>query len=431
MTEEMPCCHHSVAHATRSYFNRIGNLFCQEPYRVFFPLGILAGAIGASHWLFYALGWISHYSGLFHSSVQTKSYMFCFVIGFLLTAMPRFSGTQHATALELSSFLFVVLANIFLLLIGKWIGSELCFSILLILLARFAFVRFVKKEGNVKPPTEFAWIPVAVLHGLIGSALILLSHFQVGPIWLGKAGKAMSEQGFLLSIVVGVGGFLTPRLTGLFTLIKPSEIRTMSSEQTYRKERIQFHFLMGFILFVSFWLEGLSQMRAAYAIRAIVVTVELFLSKSLPRPPLVSTFFAWLLWISMWMVFAGSWAVVFLMNQRVALLHIVFIGGYALMTFAVGTMVTLSHGGEAARLQKPLWILWVVAIGIFFALTFRIASSFSAPHHFQLLGVAASCWLVVGFSWLCFVAPRIGRIPHEGEFERQHEEMKQRLQHPC
>jgi hypothetical protein len=90
-------------------------------------------------------------------------------------------------------------------------------------------------------------------------------------------------------------------------------------------------------------------------------------------------------------------------------------------------MVTLSHGGEAGRLQKPLWILWVVAIGIFSALALRLVSTFFPSHYFRWLGAASSCWLAVGFLWLCFVAPRIGKIPHDGEFERQHEEMKQRL----
>ena len=406
--------------------HKIGKLFCKEPYRVFFPLGILAGAIGASHWLFYALGWQASYSGFFHASVQIKSYMFCFVIGFLLTAMPRFSGTSPTSGRELSSFLLFVLLNLFFLIIQNWVGSETCFLILLLLLARFAFVRFFKKSGTVNPPTEFAWIPVAILHGITGSVLILLAQFQTGPMWFLKTGRVLSEQGFLLSIVVGVGGFLAPRLTGLFTLAKPSEIQVMTTS-TYRRKRIQLHLLAGFALFASFWLEGLGFLHIAYAVRAAVVTVELFGSRSLPHPPLVSSLFAWLLWISMWMILAGSWVVLFFMNQRIPILHIVFIGGYALMTFSVGTMVVLSHGGEAPRLQKPLWILWVVAFGIGSALAFRILSSFSAQHYFHLLGVAASCWLFVGVSWLCFVAPKIVKIPHEGEFERQHEEMKKQI----
>lgn len=62
----------------------------EEPYRIFFPLAILGGMIGVTHWLFYAMDWIPHYSMLFHSSVQIQAYMGSFVLGFLLTALPRF-----------------------------------------------------------------------------------------------------------------------------------------------------------------------------------------------------------------------------------------------------------------------------------------------------------------------------------------------------
>jgi len=79
-------------------------VICREPYRLFFPLGILMGTVGISHWLFYALGWMKSYSGFFHSSIQILSYMNCFIIGFLLTALPRFTGAKHATKNEL--FLF-------------------------------------------------------------------------------------------------------------------------------------------------------------------------------------------------------------------------------------------------------------------------------------------------------------------------------------
>lgn len=398
---------------------KIFSLICQEPYRIFFPLGILAGTIGASHWLLYSHGWIPRYSGLFHSSVQMKSYMFCFIIGFLLTSMPRFSGAPHATAWEFGSFLFIVLANLYFLIMENWVASEFCFTALLILLARFAMVRFMRKGNHLKPPTEFVWIPMAVLHGLAGSVLVLLSQFEIGPSWLGKTGKTMSEQGFLIAIVVGVGGFLAPRLMGTFTLIKSSQVQ---------KKRIYLHLFAGFVLFASFWFEGLNWMRTAYFLRALVVSVELFLSRALPKPPLVSAFFAWILWISMWMVFTGSWAVVFLMSQRTAILHVIFIGGYALMTFAIGTMVTLSHGGETPRLQKPLWILWIVMIGMFFAVIFRIVSSYFPARFFDLLGIAASFWLAAGLSWFAFVLPKMAKIPREGEFERAHEEAKQQVE---
>ena len=81
----------------------------QEPYRFFFPLGILMGAIGVGHWLMYSIGWLKTYSSEFHSSIQMETYMACFVIGFLLTAMPRFAQANHATKREFFLFAFLMI----------------------------------------------------------------------------------------------------------------------------------------------------------------------------------------------------------------------------------------------------------------------------------------------------------------------------------
>src|SRR3989338_7905808 len=80
----------------------------REPYRIFFPLGICFGIVGVSHWLFFALGWIPSYSMMFRSSIQMQAYMSCFVIGFLLTSIPRFSGSPPAKPSELFFFLLFV-----------------------------------------------------------------------------------------------------------------------------------------------------------------------------------------------------------------------------------------------------------------------------------------------------------------------------------
>ncbi len=415
----------------KSSLSKFGNLFCNEPYRIFFPLGVLAGAIGASHWLFYALGWAERYSGFFHSAIQMKCYMMCFVVGFLMTAIPRFASAPTATGREVLIFILLIFINISFLFRENWIGSESTFIAYLVFLARFIVVRFINKKGNVSPPTEFVWIGIGIVHGIIGSSMVLLGQFSIGPVWFAKAGKAMSEQGFLLSVVVGVGGFLAPRLMGNFSLIKPEEVRKLAQDKKTRRNRVFIHLTAGLILFGSFWLEGMNQMQTAYLIRALVVTFELVFTRVLPRFPVVKTLFSWLLWISMWMVLAGSWAAGLLIPYRIGMLHIVFIGGYALMTFTIGTMVVLSHGGEGPKLQRPIFILKLVGLGMLAALAIRIAANFTAEHYFAWLGAVAAMWLVVGAGWLCFAVPKIMKIPAEGEFERQHEEAKRKLHQPC
>src|SRR5215471_6534968 len=65
-----------------------------DPYRIFFPLGIFLGIIGVSIWPLYYFGVTQGYSGRSHAFVQTDGFLFAFIAGFLLTAIPRFTGTQ-------------------------------------------------------------------------------------------------------------------------------------------------------------------------------------------------------------------------------------------------------------------------------------------------------------------------------------------------
>ena len=65
-----------------------------DPYRIFFPLGIILGMFGVSIWPLYYYGLTPGYSGRAHAFVQTDGFLFAFIAGFLLTAIPRFTGTQ-------------------------------------------------------------------------------------------------------------------------------------------------------------------------------------------------------------------------------------------------------------------------------------------------------------------------------------------------
>lgn len=110
-----------------------------------------------------------------------------------------------------------------------------------------------------------------------------------------------------------------------------------------------------------------------------------------------------------------------------AALHLVFVGGYSLMTFAVATMVILSHAGEARRLRRPSWALRLTGGGVLTALALRLASVAFPDRYFELLGAAVAVWLVAALAWLVHVAPWLGRTLPVADLERIHEESKLRV----
>src|SRR5262244_4324922 len=65
-----------------------------DPYRIFFPLGIALGVTGVAMWPLYYFAITASYSGRVHAYVQTDGFLYAFIAGFLLTAIPRFTGTE-------------------------------------------------------------------------------------------------------------------------------------------------------------------------------------------------------------------------------------------------------------------------------------------------------------------------------------------------
>src|SRR4249920_2181605 len=76
-------------------------LWRTEPFRPFFPLGVLLGWIGIGHWLLYSLGITATYSCMLHGLVQTQAFLMAFAVGFLMTALPRRTQTAPPSTVEL------------------------------------------------------------------------------------------------------------------------------------------------------------------------------------------------------------------------------------------------------------------------------------------------------------------------------------------
>src|SRR5204863_827252 len=60
-----------------------------EPFRLFFPLGVLAGLIGVSLWPLHFMGVKQFYPGVSHARIMAFGLFGAFILGFLGTAMPR------------------------------------------------------------------------------------------------------------------------------------------------------------------------------------------------------------------------------------------------------------------------------------------------------------------------------------------------------
>lgn len=385
-----------------------------DPYRVFFPLGVLLGTAGVSIWLLYWLGLTAGYSGRAHAFVQIEGFLYAFIAGFLLTAIPRFTGTavpSRPTQYLLAAA--VLAAAVAFELQAFAVGHALFLAVhaTVIVLA----VRRVRRRQSA-PPESFALVGFGMLAGLAAAVINVAIALEWVPAEWDLLGRRLLTEGMVLLLVLGVGGFLGPRLLGFAPLPEPQRLTVAPAVQRpplFAGRRVGTYLGAGLAIALSvvfeygFGLAAMALVRAAVATALILATIKPW------QAPAVRTTLAWCVWSAHWLVIAGLWLAALAPAYRVDLLHVVFMGGFTLLILAVGMRVALSHGGHALSAERRSWPLRIgIATGLF-ALAARIGAAFSPESFFAYLGIAALAWIVGVLFWGVYLVRliRIRGIP--------------------
>jgi hypothetical protein len=113
-----------------------------NPYRLFFPLGILFGVLGVGEWVLWSIGWSMPAASLTHTSLQVQGFLSCFVMGFLLTAFPRFTGAEPAKISEIAAGFCLSVAFLAAILAKSFIIAEYIFIAFILTLLIFTAALF-------------------------------------------------------------------------------------------------------------------------------------------------------------------------------------------------------------------------------------------------------------------------------------------------
>ena len=111
------------------------------------------------------------------------------------------------------------------------------------------------------------------------------------------------------------------------------------------------------------------------------------------------TTLAWCVWTAHWFVILSLWLAALAPRYRIDFLHILFIGGFTLLILAVGTRVTLSHGGHDLALERRSWPLRIGLISGLIAILARIGAPFAPFSYFEHLAFAALLWIAGVLLW--------------------------------
>ncbi len=376
------------------------DLFCREPFRIFFPIGLLLGALGVSLWILYYAGISALYPGVSHARLMIEGFIASFVIGFLGTAGPRLLEAPHFSRAEL-----LILLTLDLLAAGLHLGGTnragdvafgLCLAFFLFVLGR----RFVQRRES--PPPNFALAGLSLVNALAGAVLLAVFENEAYSVTY-RMGAAFLQEGFPLLAILGVAPFMLPLLLNFSTM---EELRAPSSSWI---GNAALALIVGLTIDATFALAafGLTSLSAWLRIAAIVV----YLVAQMPRTGrsfLGNCLRAGLAAILLGFVTQALWP-----QLRVAALHIIFLTGFAFVILTVATRVILGHSGNAHLFTRRLPFHIVVAALLATAMLSRFTADLAPRARALHLIAAAVLWLTAILVWAIKLVPKLTVVETE------------------
>ncbi len=373
-------------------------LWRHQPYRIFFPLGALLAWAGVLHWLLHAAGWIEDYQSVVHAIVQIQGFMMSFAVGFLLTAIPRRTGTAPPSPLMMLTGLTMPVATTVAAWMQRWMISQIFWLILVAALVAFAVRRFRSRGAARRPPHSFVWIPLSFLIGVIGSVLIAAPTMAgASRFWLHDLGRVVLLQGMFLGLVVGVGGLAIPLITRGEA---PPDAGHGPADRAARAANVA----AAVLLVATFWIEIRVSQPAGHLLRAALTLALLVGVARIHRAPTVPGSHRKLVWIAAWAIPIGYLVAGVFPLLATAGLHVVFIGGFALMAFAVSLHVTLAHGGRQDLVHGGTWQPPALGALLLIAMILRVITDLDRARFFVWIGAASAAFLLATLVWGWLIA---------------------------
>ena len=381
-----------------------------EPFRIFFPLATLLGISGVSLWPLFFSGLHPFYPGPMHARLMIEGFLAGFVVGFLGTALPRLLSAPPLRRVELWT-----LVALHLLAAGLHIGQQpragdLAFIALMLCFGACMIAR-VRRRVELPPP-GFVLVAFGFLSGLIGPVLWLcgVQGWVSGTVLL--FGAMLLNQAFVLFLLLGIGTFLLPRFLRL------ENVRTMAEERTASpgwRLRAAFSAATGLVLLASYWLEASDPATPAAAwLRGIAAIVYLAAMVPFHRQSLPLRTASLAAQLALLALVAGLVFPLFWPGQRVAGLHVVFLGGFSLITFTVATRVVLGHSGNEALFETRLPSLQIATILLLAGSVLRAVGDFSPARPHWLNG-ASYLWMLAAGVWGFSVLPKVRLADPDGD----------------
>ena len=369
----------------------------REPFRLFFPLGLLVGLAGVLPWLVFALGYSRRWPGLFHGLTMTQGYLFTTAAGFLLTLVPRRTGTPPPHPWEIAALAVAAITVPSALWLGALSVAEGVALASLLVLLRFALSRWSSPSRQPTPPS-FVLLAGGATGGLLGGGLLLAAPL-VGALAPMSLGRQLVQQGPLLGAALALTPFLTP-------VLAEGQGRP-PAEPAIRRRQVRLHGLAGLLLLGSFAVEEWLSIRFGLLLRGLVCLVEVLLAGRPFAPYRRAGAHRFVYRVALILLPLGLLGGALAPAQRVPLAHLTYLGGFALLIYAVATHVVLHHTGRSHLAERsPIRLLLAALLTVAAAVVRTLAERFPM-HYFAALAAAATLWLLGALLWGSLILPML------------------------
>ncbi len=367
-----------------------------QAYQIFFTVGAINALMGVVLWLFYSLRWLPYSPMFLHSHLMVGGFILAYTMGFLMTSVPRMTSSANPRKWEINLAILLLLA---FWPIGFWFDNLLDAHLAVLITFVLYFVVSRRWTGRSIPHEYFKFIILSLCVGDVG---LLLGN------------KWMWSFLFPLLLIVGVGSRL---ITGLLGYQTTSPCASVAARPNLHK-KLSFHFLRNggalkawfklkssqqfcWMILASVMMLSSEAIQLAQIVLAIIFTWIAVEQWKIHQGPASKSLLAKVLWVSIVCMFVGLWLNVGwdLLGSplKMAGMHLIFVGGFALVTLLVATRVSLAHGGYnlVFEYQSSFFIWWATLLLVSMALRFL-----------GMIEIAALFWVASVAAWMSVILPR-------------------------
>ncbi len=376
--------------------NRL-KLVLSEPFRVFFPIGMIFGITSVMLWPLYELGWLSVYPSVMHARILILGFIGMFVLGFLGTAFPRLIGVKGMGMRHFAGCLMLMVLSQSLYLVNRVLLADMISLLLWSLAIAIAGNRLPKRTDM--PPPGFVLVVTALISLWFSLFLrVYAGIFSEIGTWSFSLSRILMCEAFPTLLILGVAPYFFPKILG-----GPNRHEFEGSRYPPKGwMKLAWKALVTAIVALSGYGWKLQSLQGGSIVVSIAVTFYLLMEVPLrPNDPSHRGSMALGLLVGMVGVFIGTITPAFFPQYRIGVFHLFVVGGVSLILMTVSIRVVHGHAGDVSKTLGWKW--WIISFWLLVpiaALTRLFADVMPSSRASHLI-YAAVLFILSAIIWLC------------------------------